>query len=600
MDEKTGTPDPIRSELLALQKRIVELERTHTEKSVPSESPGFMVEEQALREKIDAFLLDGLTSETLKRIVSAAAEALDSPGGNIGMLNPAGDLVCHRIVPDQNIESDESMSAPEQVTLPHAVWETVCGGTLLEGKALIQNVPTSFGNGSGPHLRSVSAPIPYRGRAVGILSAVGRIRDYSEADLGVLTRIATHLGPVIGAHIDGATTGAIGAADADTRRFTDAISGAADGVWEWDLSTNRFFIDDRFQQMLGIENGDRATEFSEWLSWVQPDQAERVKNLIAAHLVGHLDRIETELNVRGQDGQTRTVLFRGRSFTDPATGTMRLAGLQTDVTGRPATEEHPAQLPVPQEKSEASPDPETLVKQRLESLGTFASGIAHEINNPLNGILNYAQIISDRFEKDADVKGFAQKILSESDRVASIVRGVQAFARPDKTETAPASMADIVDATLGLVRSSLRSVGIAVEVSAERSLPKVICRHQQVQQALMNLITNAAEALNRKYPEPSDEKKLTIALKSLTDEQGQWLRTTLTDHGDGIEPENAEKIFDPFFTTKPRHAGAGLGLWVAFGVLREHGGRLKIESRPGGPTTVLMDLPSAGAGSREK
>ncbi len=228
--------------------------------------------------------------------------------------------------------------------------------------------------------------------------------------------------------------------------------------------------------------------------------------------------------------------------------------------------------------------------QRLESIGTLASGVAHEINNPLTGIINYAQLISDRIE-DEKLKGFADGIREEGDRVAGIVRNLLFFSRQDKEHSSPARMSDIVDASLSLYGALLRRDQIELHVDVPEDLPKVECRSQEIQQVVINLLTNALDSLNLRFPDAHREKRIAILARAIEEEDREWIRLSVEDHGQGIPPELIGRVFDPFFTTKPRDQGTGLGLSISYGLVRDHGGRMNVESVPNGVTRFTVDLP---------
>jgi len=237
--------------------------------------------------------------------------------------------------------------------------------------------------------------------------------------------------------------------------------------------------------------------------------------------------------------------------------------------------------------------------QKLESIGTLASGVAHEINNPLMGMMNYADIIQDEIE-DEGLKEFAGNIKKEGERVATIVKNLLSFARQDRQSHSHARMEDIIDASLSLTTAVLRKNQITLEKDIPDDLPTIKCRSQQIQQVILNLLTNAMHALNERY-EGYDENK-TISITAGPFEKGgeKWIRTTVEDHGTGIPPDILDRIFDPFFTTKDRGKGAGagadgpvgtgLGLSISYGIIADHHGELSVESVVGEYTRFHIDL----------
>ena len=228
--------------------------------------------------------------------------------------------------------------------------------------------------------------------------------------------------------------------------------------------------------------------------------------------------------------------------------------------------------------------------QRLESIGTLASGIAHEINNPLTGILNYAELLKDEVHNE-ESRAFADGIIREGTRVATIVRNILSFSRQQKETHSPAHIRDIVDASLSLLTNALRKDGIVLEIDIPDDLPKVKCRSQQIQQVVINLLSNARDALNQRYSGFDEEKRLSIVARALQKDGIRRVRMTVEDRGVGIPKEKINRIFDPFFTTKPRDEGTGLGLSVSYGIMKEHSGDLWVESEVGQYTRFHIDLP---------
>ena len=232
-------------------------------------------------------------------------------------------------------------------------------------------------------------------------------------------------------------------------------------------------------------------------------------------------------------------------------------------------------------------------QQKLESLGTLASGVAHEINNPINVILNYAELIAEEAPEGA-ARDFAGQVTREAERVARIVRDLLHFARREKPARAEADVAELVSETVSLIEASLRKDHARLDVLLEPELPPLVCRAQQVQQVLLNLLTNARDALNQRYPDGSPDKRVALWVTRLARENGDWVRFEVEDHGSGIPADVAPRVFDPFFTTKPRDRGTGLGLSISYGIVRDHGGSITFDDLPGGGTRFRVDLPAFG------
>ena len=304
-----------------------------------------------------------------------------------------------------------------------------------------------------------------------------------------------------------------------------------------------------------------------------------VRDVFGQLMAGEVDPLEYYENlILTKDGEERTVAWHNallRNAEGTIIGTLS-SGL--DITER-----------VQAEQEKLAMEAHLRQAQKLESIGTLASGVAHEINNPLMGMINYADLIDEKVEDDT-IKEYSQVIMKEGHRIAKIVHNLLSFSRQDKETHSPADIKDIIDNSLSLVGSTLRKDQITLDLDIPEDLPSVTCRSQQIQQVIINLLTNAHDALNERYPEYDENKIIRIIARPFEKEGEDWIRTTVEDHGAGISEEVAQRIFDPFFTTKSRAEGTGLGLSVSFGIVREHHGELTVESEPGEYTRFHMDL----------
>ena len=232
-------------------------------------------------------------------------------------------------------------------------------------------------------------------------------------------------------------------------------------------------------------------------------------------------------------------------------------------------------------------------QQRLESIGTLAAGVAHEINNPVQGILNYAELITAQAHEPEVVVEFAAEITNESERVAAIVRSLLAFSRHERDqEHERIELGPLVRGTLSLVRAVMRKDNVGLELDLPAGLPQLRCRPQQIQQVIMNLMTNARDALNERHPAFDERKRVEVRASSFEREGRPWLRLTVEDFAGGIPEAIRAQIFDPFFTTKGRDQGTGLGLAVSHGIAADHGGELWVETQLGVGSRFHLDLPA--------
>ncbi|MDP8206139.1 MAG: DUF3365 domain-containing protein [Candidatus Electryonea clarkiae] len=282
---------------------------------------------------------------------------------------------------------------------------------------------------------------------------------------------------------------------------------------------------------------------------------------------------------RRKDGKERLLAWTCKSLRDKDGNVIGALSSARDITDQHREKEDRKKLEVHMRQH-----------QKLESIGTLAGGVAHEINNPINGIMNYAQLISDRLDEKNPLRRYATEIIQETERTATIVRNLLTFSRAGKETHNPARIKDIVDGTVSLVQTIIRHDQITLEIDVPGDLPIIRCRSQQIQQVLMNLLTNARDALNERYPEFDEDKILIVKVRPFERDEIDWIRMTVEDHGIGIPDEVQDRIFDPFFTTKDRTKGTGLGLSISYGIIEDHHGEMFVESEPGQYTRFHVDL----------
>ncbi len=232
-------------------------------------------------------------------------------------------------------------------------------------------------------------------------------------------------------------------------------------------------------------------------------------------------------------------------------------------------------------------------QQKLEAIGTLASGVAHEINNPLTIVMNYGEIIGDAAPSGSEIRDHARIIVDECRRIASIVKNLLAFARKDEVgkSAEAADMVEIVNSTLSLTNKLLQKDRIQLVTNISQVPLLLHCRPQQIKQVLMNLISNARDALNERYPGANSGKCLYIRVDKVKRANRSWLCIEVEDSGTGIPPDVCARIFDPFFTTKPEGRGTGLGLAISHGMIKEHGGEIIVDSKEGMFTRFRVLLP---------
>lgn len=234
---------------------------------------------------------------------------------------------------------------------------------------------------------------------------------------------------------------------------------------------------------------------------------------------------------------------------------------------------------------------EAMRANHLASIGELAAGVAHEINNPVNGIINYAQILANKGKANTEENDIANRIIRESDRIASIVRNLLSFARDSEADKAPTNIGEVLSYALALTEVQIRKDGIKLNLEIPSYIPVVAAQPQQLEQVFLNIISNSRYALNQKYSGEHPNKILDIGIKQYSADNNNYLQTVFYDRGPGIPAGIINKIMNPFFSTKPGNTGTGLGLSISHGIISDHCGKLNVESIEGEFTRVVIKLP---------
>ena len=235
--------------------------------------------------------------------------------------------------------------------------------------------------------------------------------------------------------------------------------------------------------------------------------------------------------------------------------------------------------------------------ERLAALGELAAGVAHEINNPINGIINYAQILANKTGKELQLNEIANRIIKEGDRIAAIVAGLLSFSRQENCNRNLVSVRNLLQELLTLTGAQIRKDGIQLSLDIADDLPPVLASPQEIERVFLNIINNSRYALKEKFPHSVDEKRLRIAIDTAVIDEKSCVTIGFEDNGIGIPPLLIEKVMNPFFSTKPPGKGTGLGLSISKRIIENHGGRFSIESVDGEYTKVAIQLPVLDDGS---
>jgi PAS domain S-box-containing protein len=225
---------------------------------------------------------------------------------------------------------------------------------------------------------------------------------------------------------------------------------------------------------------------------------------------------------------------------------------------------------------------ELSLNRRLVAIGQVAAGMTHEINNPLTGVIAFAQMLM-QMDIPENMKEAVEVIHEGASRVVGIVDRLRTFARSDRPENEYADINSIVNNTLTMLSYEMRSNDIEVMTHLDENLPRTMANTGQLQQVFLNIIINAEQAMKTS----PRRGKLTIT----TEQVAERIIISIRDNGPGIPEEIMDELFDPFFTTKDNHSGMGLGLNISRDIIKEHSGEIRVWSKPDHGAMFIIDLP---------
>jgi len=222
--------------------------------------------------------------------------------------------------------------------------------------------------------------------------------------------------------------------------------------------------------------------------------------------------------------------------------------------------------------------------ERLASVGRLAAGVAHEINNPLTGVLTFAHLLHDAAPEGSQDSKDLETIIEATLRCKDIVRGLLNFSRQSEPQKRLSSLNDVLRGALNLTRNQARIHQVDVVEELDPDLPPLVIDPNQIQEVTVNGIVNAIDAM----PEGG---RMTVRSRTVQENDTSWAQFEIVDTGCGIPPENLDRVFEPFFTTKQTGKGTGLGLAVSYGIITEHGGHIRIASEVNKGATLTVRLP---------
>jgi PAS domain S-box-containing protein len=350
------------------------------------------------------------------------------------------------------------------------------------------------------------------------------------------------------------------------------------GSWRWDIVTDELAWSDEVFRIFGLEPQQFAATYEAFLERVHPEDREAVREAVEGSLADPDTRYSIQHRVTRLDGGERVVHERGEVTFDASGRPVLMVGTVHDITEQAEIRELRAEL---------------AHVERLSTVGAMTAALAHEINQPLSAIRANAQAalrFLDAGELEADEsREIFDDIIDDSRRAGEVIRRLRALLRKEEAEREPLCVNDSVQTVLGLLHSEIVIRNIAVELDLADGLPPVVADRVQIQQVILNLMSNGADAMEGV---PWDARKLIV--RTCLDGTG-CVRVSVADTGPGIEAPDLDRVFEPFFTTKAQ--GLGVGLPICRTIIEAHGGRLWAEADPERGAAFTFSLPCVPEGT---
>ena len=353
--------------------------------------------------------------------------------------------------------------------------------------------------------------------------------------------------------------------------YNGMIDSSVDSIIAADMNGNIILFNKGAQKMLGYKEKEALETLHTTRLYPEGTAYEIMRRMRSDHFGGKGKCIKHRVIGLTKDGQEIPISLSGSIITDHKGNEIASVGIFTDLS---EVEQMQQRL---REKQM-----ELIQSEKMAALGKLAAGVAHEVNNPLSGILIFASLVLEELPEVSSLREDMERVVEETTRCKTIVRELLDFAREDDESCEAAEINRMIEEGIRLLRNQAIFHNVKIDLDLQTDLPSVHAPASRLNQVLLNLTLNAAEAME-------GDGTLRIETRHLSQENR--IHISVSDTGCGIPKEIQSKIFDPFFTTKDVGKGTGLGLSVSYRILRDCGGTIEVESEEGKGATFRIDLP---------
>ncbi len=350
-------------------------------------------------------------------------------------------------------------------------------------------------------------------------------------------------------------------------KYRNLFETATDGIFTLDLKTRFTSGNKRAEEMCGYNRGELIGKYATVI--LSEEEIPRMADAFKRVLKGEINTYETKIITKSGELIPVEVTSSPIEIDGEIIGTM---GIARDITERKQMEAERAEM-----KRKAQ------LATRLSTIGEMASGIVHEINNPLASVVGFAEMLAQKKDLPEDAREYATIINKEGKRVANIAVRLLTFAHHQKPETLYTDINKLIEDTIDLQSYEMETGNIKVTANLDLHLPRTMVDPSQLQQVFLNIMLNARTEMRAAH----GGGKLSVKTQALDD----TIRISFEDDGPGIAKENLQTLFNPFFTTRKADEGMGLGLSICRGIISKHNGKIYAESTLGNGATFIIELP---------
>ena len=362
-----------------------------------------------------------------------------------------------------------------------------------------------------------------------------------------------------------------------------ATSAAKVGVWDWNIKTGDFYLDPNIKAILGYTDDEIPNDIATWVNYVHPEDSKPVMDAAQACLDGKTSEYIFEHRMLHKDGSIRWIMVRGKAIRDEGGNAIRLIGTDADITESKRTEEA---LRESEEK---------LARlNKMDSMGLLAGGVAHDLNNILSGIVVYPDLILMDLPEDSKHGEYLKAMRESGLRAVAVVRDLLTVARGVAITKESQNLNQIVEEyLLSPEFNNLEQIhpAAAIKTKLDTDLLNISGSKAHLRKVIMNLVSNAAEALNGSGNViiSTMNRYVDKSIKGYSDvNEGEYAVLSVLDDGPGISPTDLKRIFEPFYTKKKMgRSGTGLGLAVVWNVVQDHKGYIDVKSDENGTAFEL-------------